>query len=117
MDLAEIYVGLARLVYVSGVMFAYCEMGEQVTSAFEEIEHMLAELDWHLFPSEIQRMMPMLLMVARQPVDFMGYGNLPASRYTMQRVRIQNIFYVLEFSLIGSFSSHRRLQMPDFHII
>lgn len=61
-------------------------MGEQMSGNFADIEDEMKQMDWHLFSIKTQRTMLILLTATQQPVEFMGFGNLPAIRYTMQRV-------------------------------
>lgn len=76
----------ARILYAFSNIFAYCEMGERISGSFGEIENLVNEMDWHLFPIQTQRLMLMLLMGTQRSVKFMGYGNFPANRITMKSV-------------------------------
>lgn len=90
--MGEVYMASSRLTYAFGIMFTYCEMGEQISNHFDEIENGFYQLDWHLLPIEIQRMMVMILMVTKQPMQFVGFGNFTASRITMRAVN-HSFFY------------------------
>lgn len=70
-----------------GLVFVCCELGEQITANFDEFDNTISEMDWYLFSSATQRMMPTILMVTQQPVSFFGYGNVPATRDTFKKVR------------------------------
>lgn len=96
--MSEVYAGMARFSQMMCLMSAYCEMGQQVTNSFGKIENTLTQMDWHLFPIETQRMMPMLLMVAQQPLEFMGYGNFSATRDIMKKVA-----QILNLQMLTSF--------------
>lgn len=67
-------------------------MGERISGSFGEIENVVNEMDWHLFPIQTQRLMLMLLMGTQRPVTFMGYGNFPAKRITMKSVSFYYYF-------------------------
>ena len=80
-------------------------MGEQICSAFGEIEDEIIELDWYLFPMKAQKILLIFLINAQQPVEFMGFGNFPASRENMQKVnKIQIIGCSHKFQIIDIFS-------------
>lgn len=80
-------VACIRLWYAFGQLVLICEMAEEISSAFGEIEDEMNEMDWHLFSIRTQKKMLFTLMNAQQPVKFTGFGNLPANRETMKRVK------------------------------
>lgn len=67
-------------------IFIICEFGENVCSAFDEINILFDEIDWYLFPIEIQRYLPTLFLVSQQPVLIQGYGNILFNRYAFKKV-------------------------------
>lgn len=75
-----------KIWFTFGLLFGYCEMGGQISSAFGEIEKEMYEMDWLFFPMKMQKMMLMVLRNAQQTTAFLGYGNFPANRETMKRV-------------------------------
>lgn len=77
----------AKSSFSFGLVFLYCEVGEQMAADFDEINYTISELNWYLFPNATQRIMPTILMVTQQPVLFCGYGNVPATRNTFTKVR------------------------------
>lgn len=80
------FLAVSRLTHAFGLMFVYCDMGEQVTAEFGKIDDAIYQMDWHLFPIKTQRMILFIFMVAQQPVKFNGFGNFPATRETMKKV-------------------------------
>lgn len=72
--------------YSFGVVFAVCEWGQSVTNAFEEITDEIETFDWYLFPLELQRMLPMILMVAQQSVEFECFGSISIRREYFRKV-------------------------------
>lgn len=81
-----------RLLYAFGVLFIFCEMGEQISSTFGEVEDEMYRMDWHLFPIKTQKMMLIVVVNAQQPVKIMGFGNIPAIRPTMKTVKLIDFF-------------------------
>lgn len=77
---------ISKLIYCYGSVSTYCEMCEQITNNFDDIQNGFYQLDWCTFPIKTQRMMIMILMASQRPVEFVGFGNCPARRTTMKQV-------------------------------
>lgn len=82
-----------RAIYAFGLILVYCEVGNQISSQFDEISIGFHELDWYTFPEEIQRMLPTISIVSQQPQQLIAYGGAPSSRDTFKRV----IFILFRF--------------------
>lgn len=62
-----------------------CELGDRVINHFEDID--ISYLcNWHMFPTNVRRILPMVLMNTQFAVTLAGYGNIPCSRDTCKRV-------------------------------
>lgn len=57
-----------------------------IINSFNEINDMISVCDFYLFPMDIQRLLPMILMNTQRPVVFRGFGNMELSRRTFNRV-------------------------------
>lgn len=57
-----------------------------VTSAFSVASVDIFHCDWFLFPMNIQRMLPVIIQNARQPVYFRGFGNVICTREAFKGV-------------------------------
>lgn len=66
---------------------AFCEFGERVNNAFIDLNRVFDRLSYYLFPNEIQRILPTLLMAFQQPVLLRGFGNLIFERTTFKMVK------------------------------
>lgn len=82
-------------------IFLYCEFGDRVTNEFEELNDAIDQLKWYDFPIEIQRMMPIIMILAQKPVEIRGYGNIACARHVFLKVS-ENIFS-FNFFLIVTF--------------
>lgn len=69
-------------------MLGSCEFGQQFSDAFEEVNDKIEAFDWYLFPSELQRMLPMIMVVAQQPVELKCFGSISAVREISKKVGI-----------------------------
>lgn len=72
--------------YSLNMLLLFCEFGEQMSERFEEIYDLSCRMDWYLFPTDVQRMMPMILMGTQKPVVINGYGNVACTRLTFKTV-------------------------------
>lgn len=71
----------------------FCEFGQRVTNEFEKLNDMIDELDWYTFPIEIQRMLPIIMIAAQEPVVIRGYGNIACVREVFGQVSAINVFF------------------------
>lgn len=63
-----------------------CELGERLTTKFDEIDLEICFWNWYLFPNEIQRMLPIIIVGTQEPVVGAGFGNVSCTRAAFQRV-------------------------------
>lgn len=75
-----------KVSYAFVSMFLVCELGEQISTRFEDINDDIYQMDWYLFPMKLQRHMPLILQVSQQPVGIRGFGNFAVSRETFKKV-------------------------------
>lgn len=69
-----------------GFVFAACEIGQRLTDTIYEIVHELEQLHWYLFPIEVQRMLPTIMMNAQKPVIMGCFGIAASSRDQFKKV-------------------------------
>lgn len=104
--------------YAFGLLFSYCEFGEQVSSAFELLYDDIYYFDWHLFPLDLQLTWNIMLFSAQQPVQLVGFGNIACNRESFKRVSLEKLQFFNEVSLIdvNFFILHFRLPSQASHI-
>lgn len=73
--------------YSLTVVFLVCELCQRATDAFYEINHTVDEFDWYLYPIEIQRMLPTILVVTQKIVGQECFGSILCVRNTFMKVR------------------------------
>lgn len=66
--------------------FITCESGQRLTNSFDEVDDDLGQLDWYLFPIEIQRLLPMTIMNVQEPPVIKCFGNIQCSREQFKKV-------------------------------
>lgn len=100
-DLFEM-VTLSILIFWSFVAnFLFCEFGENVTSHFNELHNTLCQTEWNLYPIDIQRLLPIIMMSTRKEIILEGFGGVQLTRQAFETVSfnylnlIQFLFYSL----------------------
>lgn len=89
MDVVRLIVFLfAALLYIAYL----CHFGERVTSQFDRINFAIDQCSWYDYPMEMQRILPMMSMMAQNPVLVeAAYLNIGCSREVLKKVNtIQN---------------------------
>lgn len=92
-----------------GFVFVCCEFGHKLSYAFEEIDHVITQLDWYKFPLQLEKLLPILVVCAQQPADLRVFGSVSCAREDFKTVcltKLINFFKLLnailfEFSLSG----------------
>lgn len=73
---------------VGDIIMIFCtsEIGHRTTEAFSEVNNALDELDWYLYPTKIQRMLPTIMACAQKPVEINFFGSIASSREQFTKV-------------------------------
>lgn len=72
--------------YSFAFIFIICDVCQRTTNAFDEILDEVIQSDWYLFPKEIKRILPMILLELQQPTVMKLFGNISGCRDTFKRV-------------------------------
>lgn len=80
----ELFLPVAAWFWSIIAYFLFCEFGEMVTSAFNSLD--MFDCNWFLFPMDIQRLLPTIILNARQPVVFRGFANVLCKREAFRSV-------------------------------
>lgn len=84
MDLVN---ALSRTTIFLPMFVLTCNLGEMVTTAFDELDESIYGLSWHLWPLRLQKHIIPVLIAIQRPVVFKGLFALDCSRDTFKRVR------------------------------
>lgn len=96
MDSIVIAILVVQSVYAVILKFIACEIGERLSGAFSEINDVICRFDWYLFPAEVQRILPIVMVSAQHPVDFVCFGSITANWEFFKKVST-----ILERNSIG----------------
>lgn len=69
------------------IVFVICELGQRPTNAYEDLEDVIGQFDWYLFPIELQRMLPTFTNLTQQTIELPCFGSFACSRETFKKVR------------------------------
>lgn len=76
-----------EVLYSFCVIFITCEMNQQLTNDYEDIEYVIGQFDWYLLPADVQRILPIIVINAQQAVNIQCFGSTNANRESFQKVR------------------------------
>lgn len=68
------------------LVFIMCELGERLIHACNAIDDVISQLDWYLFPSNIQKVWPIIIVNSQKPICIPIFGRMNTSREAFQRV-------------------------------
>lgn len=82
------------------VIYLFCELGERVSSQFDELSDAIYQSEWYEFPMDVRRVLPILMMAAQKQVVPRGFGNLLCTREFFKKVTISFILWLVSFYLL-----------------
>lgn len=69
-----------------GILFITCELSQRLGNAFTEIERIIEQFDWYLFPLNIRRLLPTIIIIAQEPVNLECFGSISCNREFFKKV-------------------------------
>lgn len=67
-------------------VFVFCFFGEEVSNHFQFIEDALYQCDWDGLSLDLQKNMPIAIILAQRPVYIGNFGAVHCTRETFQKV-------------------------------
>ena len=77
-------------IHVLAIVFAACEFGQRLSDAFDEINDIINQFNWYLFPIEIRKILPNFMINTQQPVVMKCFGCISCSRKQFKKVNLLN---------------------------
>ena len=68
-----------------------CEFVGRISNEFNEIGYLIEQFDWYLFPIEMLRMLPIILLNTQQLVTFKCFGTMACDRETFGKVNLESM--------------------------
>lgn len=79
--------------YAFGMIFAICELSQQICDGFEDMNRAMDQFHWPLYPIEVQRILGIVIIFTQQPTDFKVFGSIACCRDSFKKVySIKSIF-------------------------
>ena len=82
----ELILPFVLMLWSFAIIFFFCEFGEKVNNQFERFNDELCQLNWYLYPNNIQRLLLIFTTGVQQPVYLCGYGNIVCTRDSFEKV-------------------------------
>ena len=72
------------------LVYAVCEFPQRICDEYNGINATLCQIDWHLAPIEIQRMLLIIFLYTQQPLEIQFFGSFSCSREQFKRVSVSH---------------------------
>lgn len=76
---------IVEVIISFGLNFTFCEFGERVKSAFDNIDYDINQLEWYMLPADVVKILPTILINVQQPVEIKCFGSIPCARETYKK--------------------------------
>lgn len=74
--------------YALCIVFIACELCERLTIAYAELEYKIEQFEWYAFPIKAQRLLPILMLNAQQPITLQCFGGISTNREAFKKVHL-----------------------------
>lgn len=68
-------------------LFITCEVFGRISSKFDDINDIMNQYEWYFFPLNVQKILPIILIYAQQPVNIYCFGSIACNRETFKKVK------------------------------
>lgn len=83
-----------ELFWAFGLVLITCELAGRMSSEFEEIDFLISQLKWYLFPVDVQKMLTTIMINAQRDVGFVCFGSAMCNRETFKNVNIKLTIHI-----------------------
>lgn len=73
-------------IWALNFIFVVCELGQRGSDICNSFEEEIIQLDWYLYPIEIQQMLIPLIIYAQKSINIEFFGSLSCSRVQFKKV-------------------------------
>lgn len=93
------------IIFVFNSNYVQFKLDQQFSNAIDEVDDTNVQLDWYLFPSKIQRVLPIIIQSTQKAVVIKCFGNVLCARIQFQKVRFVSLLpYILDKTCNFTFS-------------
>lgn len=79
------------------LVFFANETGQRFSDVFGELQDVIHQLCWYSFPIKLQRILPVIIANAQQPIAIQFFGSTVCSRDQFKRVSIHSMNFIPNF--------------------
>lgn len=80
---------MSGLLALMPFLFLLCYIGENVTTAYLDLNGKIFQISWYMCPLQVQKYIPFMMTHAQKEIYFKSFGSLDCTLDTFKRVRIQ----------------------------
>lgn len=80
---------MIEVINAFGLILIACEIGQRLSLRFDECGQIVEQFEWYLFPTEIQWVLPTILIFAQQPFEIICFGSAACNRETFKIVSMR----------------------------
>lgn len=96
-------IAFAYALYSLGFLYVVCKIGQIGCDAVDTFDMGIEQMDWYLYPTEMQKLLPTIINMAQKPVEFIWFGSMDVDRNSFKKViRIERWPQFLD--IYGSFA-------------
>lgn len=70
------------------VVLIACDLAQRSCDYFTDINETMDKSTWYLFPHDVQRLLPTILIIVQQPVELECFGGIACNRELAKRVSV-----------------------------
>lgn len=86
------------------LLFLFCEFGKRIIDASNKFGDELLMCDWYVFPTSIQKTLPLAMIGLQKPFILCGFGNIQCTRESFKFVSVicelLNIILTVKYKMI-----------------
>ncbi|XP_031634447.1 uncharacterized protein LOC116347847 [Contarinia nasturtii] len=83
---ATFILALLKLYWSFLLIFLFCYYGQEVSTAFEELDDEIYQCEWYEFSYKVQRIFPIMMIVAQETVNVESTGDFVCNRVTFNKI-------------------------------
>lgn len=68
--------------------FLFCRFGSNVTFAFKMVSADIYQLDWHEYPMEVRKLMPIIIALTQKRIFMHGYDDTQKTHSVFKKVTL-----------------------------
>lgn len=79
-------VSFIQMFWAFAILFAACELGHSVSSAFEEINSRILLFHWYKLSKDVKKFLPIIILSLQKPIGLHVFGSIVCGREDFERV-------------------------------